>query len=69
MPEPSQADAVVPGDLDPEPLVLADGRSDQVVNIPNALSLLRPCCEWPGRRTTENRDERAPLHSLISSAL
>jgi cardiolipin synthase (CMP-forming) len=41
VPEPSQADAVVPGDLDREPLLLADGRSDQVVNIPNALSLLR----------------------------
>ena len=41
VPEPSQADAVATGHLDRDPPVPAEGRSDQVVNIPNALSLLR----------------------------
>jgi len=41
VPEPSQADAVAPGDLDRDGPVPAEERSDQVVNIPNALSLLR----------------------------
>jgi cardiolipin synthase len=41
VPEPSQADAVVPGDLDRDDPAPAEGRSDQVVNVPNALSLLR----------------------------
>ena len=41
MPEPSQADAVVPGNLRRDDPVPAEARSDQVVNIPNALSLLR----------------------------
>jgi cardiolipin synthase len=41
VPEPSQADAVATGDVDPDDPVPSEVRSDQVVNIPNALSLLR----------------------------
>lgn len=41
MPEPSQADAVATGDVGPDGPVPSESRSDQVVNIPNALSLLR----------------------------
>jgi cardiolipin synthase (CMP-forming) len=41
VPEPSQADAVATGDVDPDGPLPSESRSDQVVNIPNALSLLR----------------------------
>jgi len=41
VPDPSQADAVVPGNLHRDDPVPAEARSDQVVNVPNALSLLR----------------------------
>ena len=41
MPEPSQADAVAPGDLRGSDPSTAQPHTDQVVNIPNALSLLR----------------------------
>src|SRR6266516_7214500 len=34
-----------------------------------SIALLRPCRERPcGRRAAEQRDERAPLHSITSSA-
>jgi cardiolipin synthase (CMP-forming) len=41
VPKPSQADAVVPGALHRDDPMLDGGRPDQVINIPNALSLLR----------------------------
>src|SRR4029453_14852235 len=31
-------------------------------------ALLRPCCKRPQRRRTERRHERAPSHSITSSA-
>jgi len=41
VPEPSQADAVASGHLHRDDPVPAEERTDQVVNVPNALSLLR----------------------------
>ena len=48
-----------------------DGRvcGQEHADAPNALALLRSRREGPsGRRATEQRDERAPLHSITSSA-
>src|SRR5262249_51220994 len=38
-------------------------------DAPHALALLRARCEWQrGRRAAEQGDERAPFHSITSSA-
>jgi hypothetical protein len=42
--------------------------SHQHADAPHALALLRPRHERPPCRTTEQRDELAPLHSITSSA-
>src|SRR5207247_10902662 len=38
-------------------------------NAPHPLTLLRARPERPRRRAAEQRDERAPLHSITSSAM
>src|SRR5262249_26088514 len=45
-------------------LVIAHQHAD----APHALGLLRPRHDRPGGRAAEERDERAPPHSITSSA-
>src|SRR4029079_14875618 len=47
--------------------VVGDG-IHQHGDAPNALGLLRVCRERPRSRTTDQRDELAPPHSITSSA-
>src|SRR5262249_19498596 len=44
------------------------GRVHEHADTPNPLALLRPRRERPRRRTAEQSDERAPPHSITSSA-
>src|SRR5262249_59707230 len=48
------------------PIVFGKGR--QHADAPHPFALLRPHRERPHGRTAEQRDERAPLHSITSSA-
>src|SRR6516162_5200331 len=48
---------------------IVGGEVHEYANAPHALSLLRARCERPrNRRAAEQRDERAPPHSITSSA-
>src|SRR5499427_6744212 len=50
-------------------LRIALGKAHQHADPPHPLALLRACRERPrSRRAAEQRDERAPLHSITSSA-
>src|SRR5262249_10783966 len=49
--------------------LIAFGKAKQHANAAHPLWLLRPYRERPpGRRAAEQRDERAPFHSITSSA-
>src|SRR5215468_5748484 len=45
------------------------GERHEHAHAPHGLALLRARCERPHSRAAEQRDERAPPHSITSSAL
>src|SRR5262249_61059825 len=50
------------------PFLVALGGERQATDPAHPFGLLRPRRQRPRRRTPEQRDERAPFHSITSSA-